>query len=87
MLKRLHSVFQDEMGLFENCLRRSNMSVSSWECFQTCLNLHLESLKLIFGQVFKDLKPLEQTLQSSESSRKASAFLLMYLGDVERYKA
>jgi hypothetical protein len=29
MLKRLHSVFQDEMGLFENCLRRSNMSVSS----------------------------------------------------------
>jgi hypothetical protein len=44
-------------------------------------------MKEIFQTIFKDAKPLETDLDSQSLSRRLSSWILLYLGDLSRYKA
>ena len=49
--------------------------------------MHFESLKKIMAILFKDFESLKTDLNPRELSRKLSGLVLMYMGDVERYRA
>ena len=41
----------------------------------------------MFQSVFKDAKPLESDLDSQSLGRRLAGWLLLYMGDLSRYKA
>ena len=48
---------------------------------------HFETMKSIFQNIFKEAKPLESSLESQSLGRRICGWLLLYLGDLSRYKA
>lgn len=87
LLKRLWGVLHLEVQIKEEAFKKSNgKSVQAWDDFQKVNEMHFETLKSIFINIYKDLNPLITDLKFENPLRALTAQHLLHLGDLSKYK-
>jgi hypothetical protein len=87
LLKRLWGILILEIQNAEQFFKKYDESFKAWEKFQAATEKHYETMKSIFQSVFKEARPLETDLDSQSLGRRLAGWLLLYMGDLSRYKA
>lgn len=66
---------------------QEKQSHCAWEQFRQIYESHYNKIQLIFSKIFEKESLLSQSIDSQNAVRRVAATCLMYLGDLNRFKA